>query len=190
MGSAGIGRCRLGMSLVGTRMRARGAGVPVRARVVYAKKSLQHLATCAESLDEKGTDLFFADPTRRDLTPVCGCSSSRLGGLRQEESSTPRNLRRVSRRKGDGFIFRRSYKAGPDPGLRYTEVAGDALTLPDFLERRFHDASRVLRWASAGFTLLFFTFYASRDSSRAASCFSRSSACLMAKRSPPTRWRS
>lgn len=44
---------------------------------------------------------------------------------------------------------------------RYTEVAGDALTLPDFLERRFHDASRLLRWVSAGFILLFFTFYTS-----------------------------
>lgn len=42
---------------------------------------------------------------------------------------------------------------------RYTELAGNALTLPDFFERRFHDQSRILRLSTASFILLFFAFY-------------------------------
>lgn len=43
----------------------------------------------------------------------------------------------------------------------YTEVAADSLTLPDFLENRFRDRSRVLRVISALVILVFFTFYTS-----------------------------
>ncbi|GAA0580119.1 sodium/proline symporter PutP [Caenispirillum bisanense] len=43
----------------------------------------------------------------------------------------------------------------------YTEVAADSLTLPDFLENRFHDRSRLLRVISALVILVFFTFYTS-----------------------------
>lgn len=43
----------------------------------------------------------------------------------------------------------------------YTEVAQDSITLPDFLENRFHDRSRLLRIISAVVILLFFTFYTS-----------------------------
>ncbi len=42
-----------------------------------------------------------------------------------------------------------------------TERADNALTLPDYLEYRFSDDSRLLRSVSALFILLFFTFYAS-----------------------------
>ncbi|HSK40413.1 MAG TPA: sodium/proline symporter PutP [Arenibaculum sp.] len=44
---------------------------------------------------------------------------------------------------------------------RYTEVARDSLTLPDYFENRFHDASRLLRVISAVVILLFFTIYTS-----------------------------
>jgi sodium/proline symporter len=44
---------------------------------------------------------------------------------------------------------------------RYTERAGDALTLPDYFEARFADRSRVLRIASAFVILIFFTIYTS-----------------------------
>lgn len=48
------------------------------------------------------------------------------------------------------------------PRLRvYTEQAGNALTLPDFLENRFSDETRLLRVLSAVVILLFFTFYTS-----------------------------
>ena len=43
----------------------------------------------------------------------------------------------------------------------YTEVANDSITLPDYLENRFNDQSRVLRVASAVVILVFFTFYTS-----------------------------
>jgi sodium/proline symporter len=43
----------------------------------------------------------------------------------------------------------------------YTQVAGDALTLPEFFERRFADPSRLLRIVAALLVLLFFTFYTS-----------------------------
>lgn len=44
---------------------------------------------------------------------------------------------------------------------RYTEEAGDALTMPDYFENRFDDRSRVLRVASAFVILIFFTIYTS-----------------------------
>lgn len=44
---------------------------------------------------------------------------------------------------------------------RYTVKAGDALTLPDFLENRFHDRTRVLRVVAAILILFFFTIYTS-----------------------------
>jgi sodium/proline symporter len=48
------------------------------------------------------------------------------------------------------------------PRLRtYTEVAGNAITLPSFLENRLRDRSRLLRTASGLVILLFFTFYVS-----------------------------
>jgi sodium/proline symporter len=42
-----------------------------------------------------------------------------------------------------------------------TEQLGDALTMPDYFERRFQDRSRILRTLTALFILVFFTFYAS-----------------------------
>lgn len=42
-----------------------------------------------------------------------------------------------------------------------TEKLNDALTLPDFFERRFSDNSRVLRLISGAFVLFFFTLYTS-----------------------------
>ena len=45
------------------------------------------------------------------------------------------------------------------PRLRvYTEMAGNALTLPEFLANRFHDRSGLLRIVPALFILLFFLF--------------------------------
>lgn len=43
----------------------------------------------------------------------------------------------------------------------FTFAAGNALTLPEFLERRFRDSSRMLRAASACLILFFFTIYTS-----------------------------
>ncbi|GGX24167.1 sodium/proline symporter PutP [Streptomyces noursei] len=46
------------------------------------------------------------------------------------------------------------------PRLRtYTELAGDAKTLPAYLEERFEDGSRMLRLVSATVTVVFFTVY-------------------------------
>jgi sodium/proline symporter len=42
-----------------------------------------------------------------------------------------------------------------------TFEAGDAITLPDFFERRFDDRSGLLRIVTAAFILIFFTFYTS-----------------------------
>ncbi len=44
---------------------------------------------------------------------------------------------------------------------RYTELARDALTLPDYFENRFHDETRLLRVFSAVVILFFFTVYTS-----------------------------
>lgn len=43
----------------------------------------------------------------------------------------------------------------------YTEIAGDSITIPDFLENRFHDKSKLLRVISAFVILVFFAFYTS-----------------------------
>ncbi len=43
----------------------------------------------------------------------------------------------------------------------YTEIADDSITLPDFLENRFGDSSRLLRVISALVILVFFTIYTS-----------------------------
>lgn len=48
------------------------------------------------------------------------------------------------------------------PRLRtFTELAGDAITIPDFLEERFADNSRSLRVIAALVIILFFTLYCS-----------------------------
>lgn len=43
----------------------------------------------------------------------------------------------------------------------YTEVANDSITVPDYLENRFRDNSKLLRVITALLILLFFTFYTS-----------------------------
>lgn len=45
------------------------------------------------------------------------------------------------------------------PLRRYTELAGESITISEFFENRFHDKSRVLRIVSAFFILFFFLFY-------------------------------
>lgn len=48
------------------------------------------------------------------------------------------------------------------PRLRvYTEVAGDAVTIPDYLEKRFDDRSRTLRVLASVVIVVFFTLYTS-----------------------------
>lgn len=48
------------------------------------------------------------------------------------------------------------------PRLRiYTEMADDAITIPDFFEKRFHDSSHALRTISALVIIVFFTVYTS-----------------------------
>ena len=48
------------------------------------------------------------------------------------------------------------------PRLRvYTEVANNAITIPDYFENRFNDKSRVLRIVSSIVIVLFFTLYTS-----------------------------
>ncbi|MEE9367444.1 MAG: sodium/proline symporter PutP [Pontiella sp.] len=42
---------------------------------------------------------------------------------------------------------------------RYTEIAGDAITLPDYFANRFQDRNRLLRVLSAVFILAFFLIY-------------------------------
>jgi sodium/proline symporter len=42
---------------------------------------------------------------------------------------------------------------------KYTEIAGDSITLPDYFENRFRDESKVLRIVSALFILIFFLIY-------------------------------
>lgn len=44
---------------------------------------------------------------------------------------------------------------------RYTEIAGDSITVPSFLANRLHDRSHVLRILSGLVILVFFTFYVS-----------------------------
>lgn len=48
------------------------------------------------------------------------------------------------------------------PRLRvYTEMAGDAITIPDYFEKRFSDTSRALRLISSLVIVIFFTLYTS-----------------------------
>ncbi len=48
------------------------------------------------------------------------------------------------------------------PRLRvYTEIADDAITIPDYFEKRFNDSSRTLRVLSAVVIIIFFTLYTS-----------------------------
>lgn len=48
------------------------------------------------------------------------------------------------------------------PRLRtYTEVAGNAITIPSFLDNRLHDARHLMRWTAGVIILVFFTFYVS-----------------------------
>jgi len=48
------------------------------------------------------------------------------------------------------------------PRLRvYTEISDDAITIPDFFEKRFHDHSRALRVISSVVIVIFFTLYTS-----------------------------
>lgn len=44
---------------------------------------------------------------------------------------------------------------------KYTEIANDSLTLPDYLQNRFQDKSQTLRIISAVFILIFFLIYTS-----------------------------
>lgn len=44
---------------------------------------------------------------------------------------------------------------------QYTELAGNALTLPEFLQNRYHDTSNLLRIVPAIFILIFFILYTS-----------------------------
>ncbi|ABO68721.1 MULTISPECIES: sodium/proline symporter PutP [Geobacillus] len=48
------------------------------------------------------------------------------------------------------------------PRLRvYTEVANDSITIPEFLENRFSDTTKLLRMVSGIVIMIFFTFYVS-----------------------------
>lgn len=48
------------------------------------------------------------------------------------------------------------------PRLRtYTEVANNSITIPDYLENRFHDKTKLIRFVSATIIFIFFTLYAS-----------------------------
>ncbi|WP_309091207.1 sodium/proline symporter PutP [Domibacillus sp.] len=48
------------------------------------------------------------------------------------------------------------------PRLRmYTEMAGDSITIPGYLENRFRDRSKILRLVSGLVIIIFFTFYIS-----------------------------
>jgi SSS family solute:Na+ symporter len=48
------------------------------------------------------------------------------------------------------------------PRLRvYTETASDAITIPDYFEKRFEDNTRLLRVISSIVIVLFFTLYTS-----------------------------
>lgn len=47
------------------------------------------------------------------------------------------------------------------PLRKYTQIAGNSITIPDFLQNRFHSKSNVLKVFSAIFILIFFTVYTS-----------------------------
>lgn len=55
---------------------------------------------------------------------------------------------------------------------KYTEIAGDSITLPDYFENRFRDKSKVLRIISALFILIFFLIYTSSGFVAGAKLFS------------------
>lgn len=55
---------------------------------------------------------------------------------------------------------------------KYTEIAGDSITLPDYFENRFRDESKVLRIVSALFILIFFLIYTSSGFVAGAKLFS------------------
>lgn len=57
---------------------------------------------------------------------------------------------------------------------QYSEQLNDSLTIPDFLENRFQDTSRILRLVSALVILLFFTFYVSSGMVSGALLFEKS----------------
>jgi sodium/proline symporter len=54
----------------------------------------------------------------------------------------------------------------------YTELAGDAITLPDYFENRFRDKTKVLRIVSSIFILVFFLIYTSSGFVAGAKLFS------------------
>ena len=54
---------------------------------------------------------------------------------------------------------------------QYTEIAGNALTMPDYFEQRFRDTSRTLRIITALFILVFFLVYTSSAFVTAAKLF-------------------
>ena len=55
---------------------------------------------------------------------------------------------------------------------KYTEVSGDSITIPDFLENRFKDSKHILRVVSAIFIVIFFLVYTSSQFSAGAKLFS------------------
>jgi sodium/proline symporter len=55
---------------------------------------------------------------------------------------------------------------------KYTEIAGDSITLSDYLENRFNDRSKALRIVSALFILVFFLIYTSSGFVAGAKLFS------------------
>lgn len=55
---------------------------------------------------------------------------------------------------------------------QYTEVAGNSITIPDFLENRFKDKKHILRTISALFIVIFFLIYTSSQFSAGAKLFS------------------
>ncbi|MFP4153294.1 MAG: sodium/proline symporter PutP [Alkalispirochaeta sp.] len=54
----------------------------------------------------------------------------------------------------------------------YTELAGDAITLPDYFENRFRDSTKILRIVSSIFILVFFLIYTSSGFVAGAKLFS------------------
>lgn len=55
---------------------------------------------------------------------------------------------------------------------KYTEIAGNSLTIPDFFENRFKDGKHILRTLSAIFIVVFFLIYTSAQFSAGAKLFS------------------
>ncbi len=55
---------------------------------------------------------------------------------------------------------------------KYTEVSGNSITIPDFLENRFKDSKHILRVVSAIFIVIFFLVYTSSQFSAGAKLFS------------------